>query len=272
MSHHWESILAAADLKFSSLHRKFKEGREVSGGRIRDVRELTLSIMGKEMVLRRVYMNGVDSGGLRDVGWIVNEGVYYCLVCSVPFDAVTWRHHCRACGLVTCNSCTSRLVRIEGFEHYGKQRVCKHCNPRKERRVALLPDADWGSSIADKLLESSPGKPVDALHDPTLFQVSKKSELPVFGMSCVPPALSPDFYYDGCLVFAACRPMETWPCPSTTSASQVCASGQSEGPTSVRQRLHLRVRTAIGEPGHPHTTGGGAGHHRRGRHGVRRRS
>lgn len=146
-----------------------------------DVRELTLSIMGKEMTLRRVYIDAVDSGGLRDVGWIVNQGVYFCLVCSVPFDAVTWKHHCRACGLVTCNSCTSRLVRIEGFEHYGKQRVCKHCNPHQERRVTLMPDTEWGNSIADTLLETSPGKPVPVLHDPDSFQVSNKPELLVFG-------------------------------------------------------------------------------------------
>src|SRR5690349_4873811 len=105
MSQHWTNILAAADLKFSSLHRKLKEAREGkigSGARIRDVRELTLTIMSKEMTLRRVYVDSIDSGGLRDVGWVVNQGVYCCLVCAVPFDTVTWKHHCRACGLVAC--------------------------------------------------------------------------------------------------------------------------------------------------------------------------
>jgi hypothetical protein len=182
MSHHWSSILKVADWSYDELHRGFKKCRDkvhVKGAFIHDVRELTLLIRSKEAVLRRVFVHEVDSGGLRDVGWIVNGGLTFCLVCASPFAALTWRHHCRACGLVACSSCTSSTAYIEGFEHCGRQRVCHNCNPKMLRTVQLVPDKEWGASIADILLDASGGRVKP--HDAATFHVSKKPLVPHLG-------------------------------------------------------------------------------------------
>jgi lipid-binding SYLF domain-containing protein len=67
----------------------------------------------------------------------------FCLFCNKRFDTSTWRHHCRNCGGIFCDDCSSERMLIppsqivapphgstslfEDFDANEPQRVCKSC-------------------------------------------------------------------------------------------------------------------------------------------------
>jgi hypothetical protein len=54
--------------------------------------------------------------------------------------------------LIACASCTSKLAYVEGWDYLGKQRVCKSCNPAREKTVAIKDNTLWGKSISEQFL------------------------------------------------------------------------------------------------------------------------
>jgi len=51
--------------------------------------------------------------------WQKDEEVEHCTACTTEFGALTRKHHCRSCGRIFCNTCSSH-------EAFGA-RVCKEC-------------------------------------------------------------------------------------------------------------------------------------------------
>lgn len=71
-----------------------------------------------------------------DVGWMMNEDVNYCLVCTQKFSGKVMsmgkKHHCYACGSIVCHSCSNQKVKIAELPpNYGPKRVCKFCFTNK---------------------------------------------------------------------------------------------------------------------------------------------
>jgi len=59
--------------------------------------------------------------------WVPDNDYKACHKCDAPFSVVNRRHHCRHCGLVFCNNCTTRKL---GLPHIGfpeEVRVCDEC-------------------------------------------------------------------------------------------------------------------------------------------------
>ncbi|KAJ8002631.1 hypothetical protein DPEC_G00160890 [Dallia pectoralis] len=58
--------------------------------------------------------------------WIPDLRATMCMVCTCEFSLTWRRHHCRACGKVVCQSCSSNK---HGLEYLKNQlaRVCDHC-------------------------------------------------------------------------------------------------------------------------------------------------
>lgn len=50
-----------------------------------------------------------------------------CMSCKVEFGVVTRKHHCRACGGIFCNKCTSKQAIIPKFGIEKEVRVCDSC-------------------------------------------------------------------------------------------------------------------------------------------------
>lgn len=51
-----------------------------------------------------------------------------CRSCKKPFKLTRRRHHCRGCGRVFCDDCTSKRFELPpSFKSKGKQRVCDDC-------------------------------------------------------------------------------------------------------------------------------------------------
>ncbi|CRK88118.1 CLUMA_CG001903, isoform A [Clunio marinus] len=57
--------------------------------------------------------------------WIPDDMTDQCMQCDAKFSLIKRRHHCRACGLLLCSSCSSQKF----FLHYAgrDERVCLSC-------------------------------------------------------------------------------------------------------------------------------------------------
>lgn len=61
--------------------------------------------------------------------WVLDEEMTCCLNCKSEFDWVNRRHHCRHCGNIFCDSCSSqRSLLPVAFGQRDPQRVCDACH------------------------------------------------------------------------------------------------------------------------------------------------
>eukprot|EP01095_Lingulamoeba_sp_RSL-Kostka_P017069 TRINITY_DN865_c3_g2_i1.p1 TRINITY_DN865_c3_g2~~TRINITY_DN865_c3_g2_i1.p1 ORF type:complete len:100 (-),score=12.05 TRINITY_DN865_c3_g2_i1:113-412(-) len=61
--------------------------------------------------------------------WVPDERVTTCFICSVEFGFITRKHHCRNCGKIICNKCSSKRRRLPQFGITEPVRVCDSCFP-----------------------------------------------------------------------------------------------------------------------------------------------
>lgn len=75
----------------------------------------------------RDYTDGVPLGSKAPI-WIPDPRTTMCMICTCEFTLTWRRHHCRACGKVVCQSCSSNK---HGLEYLKNQlaRVCDLCFP-----------------------------------------------------------------------------------------------------------------------------------------------
>lgn len=60
--------------------------------------------------------------------WVPDEEVKYCKLCNSEFDYVNRKHHCRHCGMICCETCTTnRALLPHEFGYKDPVRVCKDC-------------------------------------------------------------------------------------------------------------------------------------------------
>jgi len=59
--------------------------------------------------------------------WVPDEKAPNCYACDNSFSLFNRKHHCRHCGLVFCNDCTTHRIVIERFNMATEQRVCAEC-------------------------------------------------------------------------------------------------------------------------------------------------
>uniref|UniRef100_A0A914LJT5 FYVE-type domain-containing protein n=1 Tax=Meloidogyne incognita TaxID=6306 RepID=A0A914LJT5_MELIC len=62
---------------------------------------------------------------LSDAKWIKDKEAVQCRLCDIQFSVIQRRHHCRNCGLIFCNSCSSGRVKLPS--NYHPVRVCLNC-------------------------------------------------------------------------------------------------------------------------------------------------
>ena len=58
--------------------------------------------------------------------WIPDDQVSMCHTCNAVFNMITRRHHCRGCGIVTCNSCSDQTAPLR-YKDFKTERVCETC-------------------------------------------------------------------------------------------------------------------------------------------------
>ncbi|XP_075945436.1 FYVE, RhoGEF and PH domain-containing protein 6-like [Anarhichas minor] len=60
--------------------------------------------------------------------WIPDPRTTMCMICTCEFTLTWRRHHCRACGKVVCQSCSSNKCALEYLKNH-LARVCNQCFP-----------------------------------------------------------------------------------------------------------------------------------------------
>eukprot|EP00043_Microstomoeca_roanoka_P019292 m.215350 g.215350 ORF g.215350 m.215350 type:complete len:152 (-) comp16974_c1_seq12:464-919(-) len=61
----------------------------------------------------------------QDREWVNDSYVKECEACHKPFSVKTRRHHCRQCGHVFCNACSSNTAKLASSKK--PERVCNTC-------------------------------------------------------------------------------------------------------------------------------------------------
>jgi hypothetical protein len=78
----------------------------------------------------------------------------FCFGCKSRFSLFTWRHHCRACGLIFCRKCSGAKLRLPpAFQHGSRPvRVCDLCAAFGAVRGSGCGDMDDASLLSPALL------------------------------------------------------------------------------------------------------------------------
>lgn len=99
-------------------------------------------VQNRVATCRRAWLEAKDSGlpvsplHTRDPeAWVNDEASPQCMVCEDSFTVFRRRHHCRACGILVCGDCSSKLFRVPkafnpaaGSAPQGThERVCDGC-------------------------------------------------------------------------------------------------------------------------------------------------
>jgi hypothetical protein len=59
--------------------------------------------------------------------WVHDADARECAVCTVKFTLVRRRHHCRSCGRVICDSCSTHRMLLANIDKKALLRVCDPC-------------------------------------------------------------------------------------------------------------------------------------------------
>lgn len=57
--------------------------------------------------------------------WLSNDEAKFCHACEKSFTAVSRKNHCRYCGLIFCNKCTTRFIKADPNSFPSK--ICENC-------------------------------------------------------------------------------------------------------------------------------------------------
>ena len=81
----------------------------------------------------RVYLHSTPSdNNSYSVGWVLDNAFHDCMVCAEPFGVLSRsRHHCRCCGSLVCDECSSNRARIAQLSKGTMLcRVCDICDAK----------------------------------------------------------------------------------------------------------------------------------------------
>jgi hypothetical protein len=148
-------------------------------------------------------------------GWRLDQEARACAVCQAAFSAILRKHHCRACGCVCCNQCSTHRLRLDG--HLGETpthsfrsgepeqpvRACDQCarqqytlrltqiyelhKPQKVGRVGALLDGCWHRR------PDGPAKLLRAAEEGAA-QAEKKQQAAALARSASPAPLVPPLH------------------------------------------------------------------------------
>jgi hypothetical protein len=84
-------------------------------------------ISGKPMVIRRLFIQTIDSGEYGNVGWVLNTDLENCMICAQEFSVFLTKQHCHGCGNLVCSVCSNEEATVYELEEMGPLRVCNQC-------------------------------------------------------------------------------------------------------------------------------------------------
>ena len=97
------------------------------------------------------YRARADTGEFIRPRWEPDDEILQCNACSIKFDWIIRRHHCRNCGRIFCQDCsTFKLLLPQEFGERDPQRVCKLC-----ANNLLIKQASLSINIANHMRTNS---------------------------------------------------------------------------------------------------------------------
>lgn len=78
-------------------------------------------------MVRAVCCGGGNTLMLVARAWVADSEAKDCMACKSPFTMLNRRHHCRNCGGIFCNSCSSKKAAILKYGVVEPVRVCGSC-------------------------------------------------------------------------------------------------------------------------------------------------
>lgn len=84
--------------------------------------------------------------------WVDGATVNACQVCNDAFDLLNRKHHCRRCGCVACEKCSSRVQAMPDYAYPEPVRVCSTCYGE---RGPVVPVADRAAVEAARAADSA---------------------------------------------------------------------------------------------------------------------
>jgi hypothetical protein len=106
---------------------------------VEELRVENLIMFGKRRQVRRVFVESEDTKNYRGVGWVLNDDMECCMICSKGFGMWSPQIHCRACGNIVCGRCSSSNI-VRELKKYGPVPVCACCSWEQEL-VEIIPSA-----------------------------------------------------------------------------------------------------------------------------------
>ncbi|XP_077862817.1 FYVE, RhoGEF and PH domain-containing protein 4-like, partial [Saccoglossus kowalevskii] len=121
----------------TTAKHKVRARLDLSGMVVKDIAdaERTFCISARQKVVEfqasteEEKNNWIDACdiGKRAPSWVRDDETTQCMRCAAEFHPIKKRrHHCRACGLVVCNKCSTYRVKLK-YDGNRLNRVCKHC-------------------------------------------------------------------------------------------------------------------------------------------------
>ena len=83
-------------------------------------------IKGNKSLIRRLFMIDKVTSNFFAVGWVINCDIESCMICGTVLTSL-FKHHCKACGNIVCDGCSSSMAVVIGLEDCGELRVCDMC-------------------------------------------------------------------------------------------------------------------------------------------------
>jgi hypothetical protein len=103
--------------------------RDTCPDRVLFYEEETMYAIGQQRNIKRLYVRRPNEKHV-GVGWVINEDIDFCMICSKQFGFFLYRHHCRSCGNLVCDPCSPFNLVLQELSDTGEpgpQRVCVQC-------------------------------------------------------------------------------------------------------------------------------------------------
>lgn len=149
-----KSLRVEKDYQFYSTSDNrisMSEYKKNLGDSIMTIEEESVILKGQKKVIRRMFIKQKNSS-FEGVGWIINEDILNCMICSEEFGLFLRPHHCRSCGNVVCHPCSPYNLIIEELKDLGEVRVCIQCYWGQDPiNVSYERDANYSTPIPSPL-------------------------------------------------------------------------------------------------------------------------
>ena len=82
-----------------------------------------MEFFGQHKLITRAFLKN----SIYKVGFILNDNFQVCMCCLDSFSFINRKHHCRSCGFLLCNSCTTQRFNVNLLREKNGSRLCKSC-------------------------------------------------------------------------------------------------------------------------------------------------